>query len=172
MRPRVPRMPEGNVLADAPALRGLAESVAAALNRPPPDEIVVDVDWNAAWTRRRLAAPPRPRARPADAGRARPATARSADRARVGHDRNGDIIRGLFVGSAVNGPAGALLALQPSHGSGFNEGAEWLAGALMSVVRAPVDAVLWLEYRLLTAICGARSTSPTRARPGSPVRPR
>ena len=99
--------------------------------------IVVDVDWNAAWTlagwrRRRVLV------------LGLPMLAALGPQQRValiahelGHDRNGDVIRGLFVGSAVNGLRALSWLLHPSHGSGFNEGAEWLAGALMSVVVRP-----------------------------------
>ncbi len=130
MRPRVPRMPGGFVLepADAPALHELAGRVAAALDRPPPDAIVVDAGWNAAWTvagwrRRRVLVLGLPLLVALE-----PQQRVALIAHEIGHDRNGDLVRGLFVGSAVSGLEALSWLLRPSHGSGLNETLEWLDG--------------------------------------------
>jgi Zn-dependent protease with chaperone function len=151
MRPRVPPMPEGDVLAPAaaPALHALARAVTAALDRPAPTAIVADTRWNASWTvvgwrRRRvlvvglpLLAALGPQERVAVLAH------------EVGHDRNGDATRGLFVGSAVVGlDALSDLLRPPSRPMDFGA-LESLTSALTWLLTRPVDAILWLEARLL-----------------------
>jgi Zn-dependent protease with chaperone function len=154
MRPRVPRMPEGEVLdpAATPAVHALAGAVAAALDRPAPAAIVADTRWNASWAvvgwrRRRVLV------------LGLPVLAALGPQERVamiahevGHDRNGDATRGLFVGSAVVGLDTLSDVLRPAERPGGFEqlgAAEWLAGALAWLLTRPIDAVLWLEARLL-----------------------
>ena len=84
-----------------------------ALERPAPDAIVADTRWNASWAlvgwrRRRvlvvglpLLAALGPQERVAMIAH------------EVGHDRNGDVTRGLFVGSAVAGLDALSDALRP-----------------------------------------------------------
>jgi heat shock protein HtpX len=158
MRPRLPRLDDddGHPLdpARTPALHELVAAVARALDRPPPDLIVVDASWNAAWgqfglRRRRvlllglpLLAVLEPQERVAVIGH------------ELGHDRNGDARRTLLVGSAVAGLGRLVELLQPpEEESGLAESelapVEWLTHGVMWLVSRPVDAVLWLEAVLL-----------------------
>ena len=141
---------------DAPALRAVAAEVARALDRDPPDEIRISADWNAFWgvvgARRRrvlvlglpLLAALEPQERVALVAH------------EIGHDRNGDARRSLIVGSAVTGldRLSDLLRPAPKYDSDYLAEAElgpigWISGGLMWLVSRPVDAVLWLEARLL-----------------------
>ena len=141
---------------DAPALRAVAAEVARALDRDPPDEIRISADWNAFWAvvgarRRRvlvlglpLLAALEPQERVALIAH------------EIGHDRNGDARRSLIVGSAVTGldRLSDLLRPAPQYDSDYLSTAHfgpigWVSGGLMWLVSRPVDAVLWLEARLL-----------------------
>ncbi|WP_157592354.1 M48 family metalloprotease [Solirubrobacter soli] len=154
MRPRVPGMPDGELLdpAAAPTLHALAGKVASALDRPPPSAIVADARWNASlavvgWRRRRVLVVGVPLLAALGPDERVAMLAHE-----VGHDRNGDATRGLFVGSAVDGLDALAAALRPPRrAAAFEElgAVEWLAGALTWVLTRPVDAVLWLEARLL-----------------------
>lgn len=158
MRPRLPRLDEddGHPLdpARTPALHELVAAVARALDRPPPDLIVVDASWNAGWgqfglRRRRvlllglpLLAALEPQERVAVIGH------------ELGHDRNGDARRSLLVGSAVAGLGRLVELLRPLEDEGdlAESGlgpVAWLTGGVMWLVSRPVDAVLWLEAVLL-----------------------
>jgi Zn-dependent protease with chaperone function len=154
MRPRVPRMPEGTVLdrAEAPALHELAGAVASVLERRPPDAIVADTRWNASWAlagwrRRRVLVVGLPVLAALE-----PQERVAMLAHEVGHDRNGDATRGLFVGSAVDGLDQLSDVLRRPRGHVALEGLdaiEWLTGALTWLLTRPVDGVLWLEARLL-----------------------
>jgi Zn-dependent protease with chaperone function len=157
MRPRFAKLdPSDGVVTDAPALHQLAADVARALDRDPPDEIRITADWNAAWgvvgARRRrvlvlglpLLAALEPQERVALVAH------------ELGHDRNGDARRNLIVGTAVRGldRLSDLLRPAPQYDSDYLAEAEfgpigWISGGLMWLVSRPVDAVLWLEARLL-----------------------
>jgi Zn-dependent protease with chaperone function len=158
MRPRAFQLGDDVIHLDpdrTPALHKLAADVAAALDRPPPDEIVADARWNASWApvggrRRRvlmlgvpLWAALEPQERVALVAH------------ELGHDRNGDLRRGLFIGSAVEGlSALAWLLVPPSERPGGADFmglalAEWISGGLMWLISRPVVAVLWIEARLL-----------------------
>jgi Zn-dependent protease with chaperone function len=158
MRPRFLKLdPRESQAVDAPALRALAADVARALDRKPPDEIRISADWNAFWAvagvrRRRvlmlglpLLAALEPQERVALVAH------------EIGHDRNGDARRSLIVGSAVTGldRLSRLLRPAPRYDSDYLASAVnlgpigWLSGGLMWLLSRPVDAVLWLEARLL-----------------------
>jgi Zn-dependent protease with chaperone function len=157
MRPQLGKLdPHESHAVDAPALRALAAEVAAALDRDPPDEIRISADWNAYWqvvgVRRRrimvlglpLLAALGPQERVALIAH------------EIGHDRNGDARRSLIVGSAVLGldRLSDLLRPAPRYDSEWLADAHfgpigWFSGGLMWLVSRPVDAVLWLEARLL-----------------------
>jgi Zn-dependent protease with chaperone function len=157
IRPRLDRLEPGDGHrldpAVAPALHELAAAVAHALDRPPPDLILVDHQWNASWRRvgirRRgvltlglpLLVALDPAGRVAVIGH------------ELAHDRNGDATRSLSIGSAVSGLDRLSDVLRPEPGSeGFIAEIamlEWLTSWLLWLVSRPVDAVLWLEARLL-----------------------
>jgi Zn-dependent protease with chaperone function len=69
----------------------------------------------------------------------------------VGHDRNGDVSRGVFIGSAVNGLDSLSDILRPPRSRPeLNLGMyEWMTGGLMWVITRPIDWLLWLQARLL-----------------------
>ena len=153
MRPRVPRMPEGTVLepTDTPTLHALAGDVASTLERPAPDAIVADTRWNASWAlagwrRRRVLVVGIPVLAALE-----PQERVAMIAHEVGHDRNGDVSRGVFIGSAVNGLDTLSDVLRPPrHPGGISLGLfESITGGLMWVLTRPIDAVLWLEARLL-----------------------
>jgi Zn-dependent protease with chaperone function len=152
IRPRVPALaPDTGYHADpaaTPVLHELAGEIARALDRPPPDEIIVSPEFTAAWTvvglrRRRvlivglpLLAILEPRERVAVIAH------------EIGHDRNGDLTRGLIVGSAVHGLDWLAELLDPFDGHDL-DGLVWLTNALVWLVSRPVEAVLWIEARLM-----------------------
>jgi Zn-dependent protease with chaperone function len=153
MRPRVPRMPEGTVLepAAAPTLYDAAGRVARALERPAPDAIVADARWNASWAlagwrRRRVLVVGVPVLAALE-----PQERVALIAHEVGHDRNGDVSRGIFIGSAVNGLDALSTALRPPrerfpYDTGLFES---ITSALLWCLTRPIDGVLWLEARLL-----------------------
>jgi Zn-dependent protease with chaperone function len=151
IRPRINQLGAPGQALDperAPALHALVAEVAAALDRPPPDEIFVSSEFTAAWTivglkRRRvlilgipLLAILEPRERVAVIAH------------EIGHDRNGDMRRGLLVGSAVHGLDWLSALLHPFHGHDLDS-IEWMTNALLWLASRPVDAVLWIEARLM-----------------------
>jgi heat shock protein HtpX len=158
IRPRLPRLEDDDLHrldpAATPALHELVAVVAQALDRPPPDLVVVDASWNAAWTvvglrRRRVLLLGLPFLAALE-----PQERVALIAHEVGHDRNGDGRRGLLVGSAVEGISRLADVLQPPpEESGLVYvglgPVDSLAGGLMWLVSRPVDAVLWLEARLL-----------------------
>jgi Zn-dependent protease with chaperone function len=136
---------------EAPALHELARAVARALDRPAPDAIVADARWNAAWAlagwrRRRVLVVGIPVLVALE-----PQERVAMIAHEVGHDRNGDVSRGVFVGSAVNGLDSLSDVLRPPRDPrGISLGLfESITGALMWCITRPIDAVLWLEARLL-----------------------
>jgi Zn-dependent protease with chaperone function len=160
MRPRVDKLDEqvGHRLdpATAPTLHEIVSEVAAALDRRPPDAIRIDAEWNASWRviglrRRRVLTLGLPLLVALD-----PPERVALIAHEIGHDRNGDARRGLIVGSAVEGLNWLSRALQPGAAAETGELAvagwgpvEPIARAVMWLVARPVDAVLWIEARLL-----------------------
>jgi Zn-dependent protease with chaperone function len=157
MRPRLDKLdPHASHAADAPALRALAADVAAVLDRRPPDEIRIDADWNASWRvvglqRRRVLSLGLPLLAALE-----PQQRVALIAHEIGHDRNGDPRRGLIVGSAVLGldRLSDLLRPEPGYDSDYLAEAElgpigWVSSGLMWLISRPVEAVLWLEARLL-----------------------
>jgi Zn-dependent protease with chaperone function len=150
IRPRVDRLEAdaGQPLdpARAPTIHALVADVAAALDRPPPDQIVISAELNATWAvvdlkRRRVLILGMPLLAILGPGERVALIAHE-----IGHDRNGDARRGLLIGSAVLGLDRLSALLQPSESRDSIEAA---VNALLWLVSRPVDAVLWLEARLL-----------------------
>jgi Zn-dependent protease with chaperone function len=152
MRPRVAGEPDGIVLEpeQAPRLHALVTQV----TRPAPDRIVVDDAWNAAWVlagwrRRRVLVLGLPLFAALEPPERVALIAHEA-----AHGRNGDARHGRFVGSAISGLDALSEVLRPAHGSavlavvGFSA-VEWLTNGLTWLLSRPVDAVLWLQARLL-----------------------
>jgi Zn-dependent protease with chaperone function len=162
MRPRFAQMPEGVHAArgEAPALWALVDEVAAAAGTAPPDELLLDAQFNAGWqvagARRRrvvvigvpLLAVLGPRERVALVAH------------ELAHARNGDHARGWFVGSAVGALAELCELLRPSSGAPRDEvpledgGAsspllEMIANAMLRVLGLPFWGLLLLETSLL-----------------------
>jgi Zn-dependent protease with chaperone function len=148
MRPRAPRMPEGWRL-DEGALHEVAGRVAAALSRPAPEAIVADTRWNASWAlvgwrRRRVLVV----GLPLLAGLG-PQERVAMLAHEIGHDRNGDATRSLFLGSAVDGLDALSDLLRPPARYLSLGALESITSALTWLLTRPIDAVLWLEARLL-----------------------
>jgi Zn-dependent protease with chaperone function len=153
MRPRLSRLEDGArplEPARTPALHELVADVARALDRPPPDLVAIDASWNAYWDvvglrRQRVLVLGLPLFAALD-----PAQRVALIAHELGHDRNGDVRRSLVVAAAVGALDQLSSLLQPDGRQRWDElGLDWLANALMWVVSRPVDAVLWLEVRLL-----------------------
>jgi Zn-dependent protease with chaperone function len=153
MRPRAGGVPEGEPVerAEAPALWQLVDDVAAALDTPPPDRIVVEPEFNAHWSRAGIR-------RTRVLGLGLPLLAVLSPRERVAvvahelaHARNGDIARSWFIGSAVGALAELGSLLTPAGGTPHHETAllEVVSGMLLRVLRLPVDGLLAAEAHLL-----------------------
>jgi Zn-dependent protease with chaperone function len=154
MRPRVSRLDEAARPLDparTPALHELVAAVAGALDRPAPDLVAVDASWNAYWNVVGLS-----RQRVLVLGLPLLAALEPPQRValiahELGHDRNGDARRSLVVGAAVGALDQLSALLQPDDRERWDElGLDWLTNGLMWIVSRPVDAVLWLEVRLLS----------------------
>lgn len=155
MRPRLGRPPREDIVAreQAPELHRLAGEVATALGTGPPDCIVVDDHFNAAWgvvglRRRRVLWLGLPLIDLLDAGGRVAIIAHE-----LAHARNGDVRRGLVVGSSVHALDRLYGVLAPD---GVGEDAESgtfgliLHGVLWLVSR-PVAWLLVLQAHLLFA---------------------
>lgn len=153
MRPRLSRLANDARPLDparTPAMHELVAAVADALDRPPPDLVAVDASWNAYWDVVGLR-----RQRVLVLGLPLLAALEPPQRValiahELGHDRNGDVSRTLVVGAAVGALDQLSSLLQPNDRDRWDElGLDWVANGLMWIVSRPVDAVLWLEARLL-----------------------
>ena len=153
MRPRLHRLADDARPLDparTPALHELIGTVARALDGPPPDLVAIDASWNAHWDvvglrRQRVLVLGLPLFAALD-----PPQRVALIAHELGHDRNGDARRSLVVGAAVGALDQLSALLQPDDRPSWDElGLDWLTNALMWVVSRPVDAVLWLEVRLL-----------------------
>jgi hypothetical protein len=107
MRPQPERVPTEGVVprAATPTLFGLVDRVAAALEVRTIDLLVVDASWNASWRvagyrRRRVLTLGLPLFHALEAQQRVALIAHE-----LGHARNGDSTRGLYVGSSINGLA-------------------------------------------------------------------
>jgi Zn-dependent protease with chaperone function len=153
MRPRAAKPPDEDVvdLARVPTLAAVADEVARALSVRGPDILVVDESFNASWSvvglrRRRVLT------------LGLPLFAALSPRERVAliahelaHERNGDVTRGLFVGSAINALAELLSFIAPEHvgeGAGLTEHA---ASLVFWIVSRPVYWLLLLQVHLVLA---------------------
>ena len=154
MRPRAVSMPEGQALTPdaAPALHGLVTRIAAELDRPPPDVLLVSSEFNASWSvvgigRRRVLMLGLPLL--ATLG---PAERVAAIGHEVAHDRNGDARRSLLLFSAVDALNHLAHLLRPSEDRGLPDPFGLLGtlnDLLLWVLSRPVDGLLWVEARLL-----------------------
>jgi Zn-dependent protease with chaperone function len=153
MRPRIAKPPRERLLdrAQAPALWALVDDVAAALHTPPPDRIVVEARFNAHWWRAGLR-----RIRVLGVGLPLLAVLPPDQRValvahELAHGRNGDVTRGWFIGSAIDGLgelAGLLTpARTPEHE--HMEALEWATTVLQRMLRLPVEGMLAAELHLL-----------------------
>ncbi|WP_308011920.1 M48 family metallopeptidase [Actinacidiphila acidipaludis] len=149
IRPRFPRLPRHAVTlerADAPRLFALLDSVASAAGTRTADKVVIDAGFNASVTaygirHRRLLTLGlplwhvlTPQQRVAVLGH------------EFGHYANGDMRRGMVVGTALNTLAGWYVLLLPA--ARLRRGAlEAVARALMTVPRGAVLALLRLLDR-------------------------
>jgi Zn-dependent protease with chaperone function len=156
MRPRVGRIPHGWPLSrdDSPTLFALVEMVAAALPTRPPDVVQLDSSYNASFARFGL------RRRSAlTLGLPLFAVAEPQERValvahELAHDRNRDVSRGFFVGSALDALAELYAVLSPGRAaSELSESAlvvvTPLVWAILWVVSLPFAVLLRLEYHLL-----------------------
>lgn len=150
MRPRLGSVPEGTAVSreQAPELYGLAAEIASQVQTSPPDLIVIDHEFNAYWSvvgirRRRVL------------GLGLPLLVCMEPQARagvvaheLGHARNGDVRRGIVVGSAV----AALEALHDAIAGETpwsDDAVETLTAIIRTPLAAPVRWLLLLEVALL-----------------------
>jgi Zn-dependent protease with chaperone function len=153
MRPRLDKLTadDGYVLdpATTPELHRLAADVARTLDRKPPDLIVIVADFNAYWRvvglkRRRVLTLGLPLFAVLDAPERVAIVGHE-----LGHDRNGDIRRGLVVGSAVRGLAWLADLLRAPLLDDEADITERIAGAFMWLAARPVELLLWIEAHLM-----------------------
>ena len=156
IRPRFGKEPEEGVVtrAEAPELHGLIDEVAAALETPTIDTLVVDHAYNASWSvaglrRRRILTLGLPLVE------SLPPQSRVALLAHeLGHARNGDVRRGLFVGTAVNSLAEIYYVFAPYDempdfiGDGFGA-FDRVINVVYRIVSKPLWWLLQLELHLL-----------------------
>ena len=156
MRPRLGTVPKEGVLegADAPALHGFVDEVAAALGTRSIDVLVVDDEYNASWQivgirRRRVLTLGLPLQTALD-----PPERVALVAHELAHGRNGDSTRGLFVGSSIRGLAELYDVLAPPEMSA----AAWrevdtfdrVVSIFLWIVSRPVLGVLFLQVWLAT----------------------
>ncbi len=153
MRPRAARAPRERLVdrGEAPALWALVDEVAAALATAPPDRIVVEARFNAHWWRAGLR-----RLRVLGVGLPLLAVLPPGQRValvahELAHGRNGDVTRGWFIGSAIDGLGELAGLLTPARGPQHErmEALEWLTTMLQRVLRLPVEGMLAAELHLL-----------------------
>jgi Zn-dependent protease with chaperone function len=157
MRPRLAKVPDEGVVTpeEAPTLYALAEQVAASLDTRPPDLIVINGEFNAYWS---VAGIRRKRV----LGLGLPLFDSLGPQARValigheiGHGRNGDVRRGLIVGSAISSLAELYYVLSPGGRSAARDADVWvraaepILNALMYVLTRPVAWLLQLQAHLV-----------------------
>jgi Zn-dependent protease with chaperone function len=155
LRPRFGKPPqEDRVPADdAPALHALVAEVAAALDVPRTDILVVDHEFNASWAvlglrRRRVLTLGLPLLSALD-----PQERVALVAHELAHGRNGDSGRGLFVGSAVRALADIYWIVGPED---LSDREPWELGffdrivnVLLFVISRPAYWLLLLELHLL-----------------------
>ncbi|HEY2937373.1 MAG TPA: M48 family metallopeptidase [Gaiellaceae bacterium] len=153
MRPRLGKLPEEGVLerSEAPALYALVDEVAAALATPSVDVIAVSDEYNASWAivgvrRRRVVTLGLPLT-----SALRPAELVALIAHELAHGRNGDVQRGIFVGSAVNGLGELYGLLAPTAYVHFAnlELLARISNGVFWLVSRPVRWLLLLELHLL-----------------------
>lgn len=152
VRPRAGEMPEGEVVEAAPALLGLVGRIAAQLDRPPPDAVVVSSSFNASWSVVGLR-----RRRVLELGLPLLAALAPGERVAVighelAHDRNGDSRRSLLLFSALDALNRLAFVLRPTGDrrlANLFGPVEFIADFVVWLLSRPVDGLLWLEARLL-----------------------
>ena len=159
MRPRLGKVPDTDLVTteQAPVLHALIGEVAATLRARPPERVVVDERFNASWSslgprRRRVLHLGLPLFNVLE-----PSERVAVIAHELAHERNGDVSRGLVVGSAVAaltelyalvGPRDALE--MSATGRPWSGGLDViLAHALLWVISRPVAALLAVEAHLL-----------------------
>lgn len=154
VRPRLGTPPEQGVVppSETPALRALLDEIAAALETAPADLLVVDGELNASWgvvglRRRRILTIGLPLFAALGAQERVALLAHE-----LAHGRNGDLRRGLFVGSALHTLEELYATLLPG-GSLLTHSAmgilDLLSRFLLWLLAQPVRALLWVELHLL-----------------------
>ena len=154
VRPRLGTPPdEGLVpLSETPALRALLDDVAAALATGPVDVLVVDGELNASWgvvglRRRRVLTIGLPLFAALGAQERVALLAHE-----LAHGRNGDLRRGMFVGSALNTLEELHSTLLPGESLLTHSAMgilDLLSRFLLWLLAQPVRALLWVELHLL-----------------------
>ncbi|PWU25337.1 MAG: hypothetical protein C5B48_01850 [Candidatus Rokuibacteriota bacterium] len=152
MRPRLGKPPTGNLVSrqEAPVLYETIDDVAAALQTKTADLVRIDHRYNASFAVLGLR-----RRRCLTLGLPLLTALEGQERVELiahelAHGRNGDLTRGLFVGSALNGLIELYDLLEPGHWEGGElSWVEPIANAVLWVLSRPVRWVLVLQLHLL-----------------------
>ena len=156
MRPRLGRTPSEDLVGreQAPTLFALIEEVAAALSTRPPALVVVNEDYNAFWNvtgirRKRVLGLGLPLFDPLT-----PQERVAVIAHELGHGRNGDVTRGLVVGSALGSLSQLYAVMMPvrvdsAHWDGWIAIAQPITNAVLWVLSRPVWWLLYLEAHLV-----------------------
>jgi Zn-dependent protease with chaperone function len=153
MRPRLGSIPREGVLsrADAPELHRLVDDVADELGARSADVVVVDAEFNASWSvsglrRRRVLSLGLPLLIVLE-----PQQVVALIAHEVGHERNGDLRRGLLVDSTIGGLASLYLLLAPDSEEGRYEfgSLAGVASGLMRIIGLPVRLLLEAQVLLV-----------------------
>ena len=147
MRPRFASLDKDAIVvaADAaPELHRALGVVAGALAVRAPDIVVIDASWNAAigkvgWRQQNVLLIGLPLLTALA-----PAERVSLIAHELGHIRNGDVRRGLVVGTALNGLVELYSLLQPERGA-----MSWMVNIFFWPLSRPVLGLLYLELHLL-----------------------
>jgi Zn-dependent protease with chaperone function len=153
MRPRLGKVPTENVVdpEQAPALVALVDRIAAALETPTADAIVIDRDFNASWAVLGVR-----RSRVLRLGLPLLSALEPDERVALiahefAHARNGDASRSLVVGSAVRSLQELYHLLAPQGGTVMGEIVivARIGNSFLWLISRPVLGLLYLEYHLL-----------------------
>jgi Zn-dependent protease with chaperone function len=154
VRPRLGTPPEQGLvpLSETPALRALLDEIAAVLETATVDLLVVDGELNASWgvvglRRRRVLTIGLPLFAALGAQERVALLAHE-----LAHGRNGDLRRGMFVGSALNTLEELYSTMLPGESLLTHSAMgilDLLSRFLLWLLAQPVRALLWVELHLL-----------------------
>jgi Zn-dependent protease with chaperone function len=154
VRPRLGTPPEQGLvpLSETPALRALLDEIAAVLETATVDLLVVDGELNASWgvvglRRRRVLTIGLPLFAALGAEERVALLAHE-----LAHGRNGDLRRGMFVGSALNTLEELYSTMLPGESLLTHSAMgilDLLSRFLLWLLAQPVRALLWVELHLL-----------------------